>query len=231
MQSLRPSVLVLSALLGAVTVVSSAPVVAAQEASPSPTAYGSDPGPPPPSLGTSQSQVPSGSPLDVTLVHPGEGAGTVELFAANAAGDRTLRRIRAVQVEGSSSTTTFRVYPDQHKYFTARHNPAGETGRYSNDVYVSVEATASIDAVRNAGRDYTFKGVVRPAANGTVVSLYRVGGNSVEVLAAQGRTDNAGRYSIRRVFTGSGRFGFFVRAAGTSINESGDSGSRPTLIY
>jgi hypothetical protein len=103
--------------------------------------------------------------------------------------------------------------------------------RYSNSPEVAVRAAVSIDALRNAARDYTFLGAVRPATHGTLVSLYRVGGNSEQVLAAQARTDGAGRYSIRRMFTGSGRFGFFVRAAGTSINEAGDSRTRSTLVY
>lgn len=202
----------------------------AQEATPSPSPTPVAPGPPPPFVEANPAAVASGSAADITVSYGGNGDGTVELYAADG-GSGDFRLIRTAVTE-PDSTTTFRVYPDRHKVFYGRHVPSGSSvGRNGNDVDVTVRAAASIDAVRNGTRDYTFRGAVRPATTGLVVSLYRVGGNGEQVLAAQARTDSAGRYSIRRAFSGSGRYGVFVRAAATGINEAGDSRTRPTLIY
>lgn len=226
----RSSLLPVAAALAAGLVFPSLPSLA-QEASPAPSSGGPTSGPPPLRLSTEQAQVTASHPVDLTLAHPGEGAGTVELFAHNR-GDRYVQRIRSVQVDSATEATTFRVYPDQHKAFSASHTPTdGTDGRGSNGVDVAVRAAVSIDAVRNGVRDYTFQGGVRPAASGTLASLYRIPSNGIPVLTARARTDSAGRYSIRRLFSGSGRFGFFVRAAATSINDAGDSRTRPTLVY
>lgn len=225
----RSSVLPVAAALAVGLVFSSVPSLA-QEASPSPSPGGPTSGPPPLQLSTSLAQVTAGQPVDLTLAHRGEGAGTVELYASNR--DRSVQqRIRSVQVDGASESTTFRVYPDQHKDFTASHVPADGSHGRSGNATVAVRAAVSIDAVRNGVRDYTFRGSVRPAASGTLASLYRIPNNGVPVLTAQTRTDSAGRYSIRRLFSGFGRFGFFVRAGATTSNDAGDSRSRPTLVY
>lgn len=98
-------------------------------------------------------------------------------------------------------------------------------------VPVTVRSALSIAARRLGPRDYLFSGRVFPA-RGQVVSLYRYSEQSdSRVLTAQGRVQTDGTYSIRRHFTGSGRFGFGTYVAGSERNAAGESLIRSTLVY
>lgn len=55
----------------------------------------------------------------MTVDYGGQGAGTIELYAANR-GSNDFRLIRTAGTS-ESKVTTFRAYPDQHKILYARH--------------------------------------------------------------------------------------------------------------
>jgi hypothetical protein len=86
-----------------------------------------------------------------------------------------------------------------------------------------------LHAHRNGPRDYSFSAFYAGPA-GKIGNLYRVLPDGREVLTSQTRL--AGEWiSIRRVFTGSGRFGFVLRA-GDDINSLGASTNiRDTVIH
>lgn len=87
----------------------------------------------------------------------------------------------------------------------------------------------TLQAFRNGPRDYSFTTFYAGPA-GKVGNLYRVLPDGREVLTSQTRM--AGEWvHIRRVFTGSGRFGFVLRS-GDDINALGASTSiRDTVIH
>lgn len=103
----------------------------------------------------------------------------------------------------------------------------------SDSVVLNVRTQLSLDVVRNGVRDYTFSGRGLPArGGGLVVSLYRVTDDGTQVLTAQARASaETGRYTIRRVFTGAGRFGFVVRTGQDLQNAPGSSNVRSLLVY
>lgn len=96
---------------------------------------------------------------------------------------------------------------------------------------LGVRTAVGISAVRNGVRDYTFTGGTLPRRPGQLVSLFRVTASGAEVLTAQARTDSSGRWTVRRTFTGSGRFGFVARTASDATNLAGASTTRPTVIH
>lgn len=100
-------------------------------------------------------------------------------------------------------------------------------------VVLDVRTTLSIAAQRLGVRDYAFSGDSLPARpGGLIVSLYRVTDAGEQVLTAQARADASdGEWSLRRVFTGSGRFGFVVRTGQDLQNAPGSSRVRSTLVY
>lgn len=103
----------------------------------------------------------------------------------------------------------------------------------SDSVVLNVRTQLSLDVVRNGVRDYTFGGRGLPArGGGLVVSLYRVTEAGGQVLTAQARAAaDTGRYTIRRVFTGTGRFGFVVRTGQDLQSAPGSSNVRSLLVY
>lgn len=122
-------------------------------------------------------------------------------------------------------TTSTRVSAD---VFSAEGN-CGSQGHGSRSVGVlDVAPRLTLDAVRNGVRDYTFSG--QASRDDQVLSLYRVTANGSQVLTAQTRS-SGGRWSLRRVFTGSGRFGFVVRTGRDMANAAGASTVRPTLVH
>ena len=100
-------------------------------------------------------------------------------------------------------------------------------------VVLNVRTLLTLTAVRNGTRDYTFSGSALPArAGGLIVSLYRITPDNLQVLTAQTRADaTTGKYSLRRVFTGTGRFGFVVRTGQDLQNAPGASNVRSTLVF
>lgn len=100
-------------------------------------------------------------------------------------------------------------------------------------VVLNVRTALSLQVVRNGARDYTFSGDSLPArAGGLIVSLYRVAPDGRSVLTAQARADaRTGDWSVRRVFSGSGRFGFVVRTGQDLQNAPGTSNMRSLLVF
>ena len=87
----------------------------------------------------------------------------------------------------------------------------------------------ALTAHRNGPRDYTFATFYAGPA-GKVGNLYRVLPDGRQVLTSQTRL--GGQFAtIRRVFTGSGRFGFLLRT-GSDINSVGSTTNvRDTVIH
>lgn len=99
----------------------------------------------------------------------------------------------------------------------------------SNPAVLDVAPRHTLTASRNGTRDYTFSGTsTRP---GMVLNLYRVNADGSQVLTSQTRTTQAQTWSIRRQFTGAGRFGFVLRTGRDLANAPGVSNTRPTLIF
>ncbi len=99
---------------------------------------------------------------------------------------------------------------------------------------INVKTALSLTVVRNGSRDYTFQGRILPRRAGQLITLYRETNSGQEVLTSQLKTDSTGTYRIRRVFTGSGVFGFLTRTGQTLTNATGESNggrARPTAIY
>lgn len=94
---------------------------------------------------------------------------------------------------------------------------------------IDVAPRLTLTAVRNGVRDYTFSGVA--TTPGLIVNLYRVDADGSRVLTSQGRATDAGTWTIRRRFLGSGRFGFVVHTGRTMANAPGASSTRPTVIH
>ena len=113
------------------------------------------------------------------------------------------------------------------RVFATSADPLCE-GRTHTAVALVQDRFGGLTAHRNGTRDYTFSAFHAGPA-GKVASLYRVLPDGREVLTAQTRT--GGEWvTVRRVFTGSGRFGFVLRT-GDDINSLGAStGVRDTVL-
>lgn len=122
-------------------------------------------------------------------------------------------------------TTNTRVGADV--YFAMGN--CGPQGHGSRSVGVlDVAPRLTLTAFRHGVRDYTFSGAA--SRHGQILSLYRVTASGSQVLTAQTQSD-AGRWSLRRTFLGSGRFGFVVRTGRDMANAPGMSNVRPTVIH
>lgn len=98
---------------------------------------------------------------------------------------------------------------------------------------IVVAPRVSIDARRNAPRDYTFSGRVVPARS-QLVTLRTIPRNDVDQaprIIAQGRVDASGRYTIDRRFTGSGEFIVYAGAGAVPTNTGGTSLGRSTVVH
>jgi hypothetical protein len=137
--------------------------------------------------------------------------------------------VRQASDTATSVTWTLRL-GENHRFLvrgeTSQHCISGGGGGIV-DTYVRPEL--SITARRNGPRDYTFRGRVLPG-RGQTVSLVRLDGTA-PVLTARTTVRPDGTYSVRRTFTGSGRFGFLVTVAASSTNRAGSSTARPTVIH
>lgn len=87
----------------------------------------------------------------------------------------------------------------------------------------------SLAAQRRGPRDYTFSTFYAGPA-GKIGSLYRVLPDGREVLTAQTRL--GGEWVVlRRVFTGSGRFGFVLRTGDDITSLGASTGVRDTVVH
>ncbi len=151
---------------------------------------------------------------------------TVDLYAYSRP-STTYRKVRSGLV-GSTGAVTFTVrpYTNTRMYAQQRGCDAGPS------VVLNVRSRHWLSVVRNGTRDYTFSGKIVPArAGGMVVNLYRITSDGKYVLTAQTRANaTTGAWTIRRKFTGTGRFGFRTRSAQDLINAPGASPVRSVLI-
>lgn len=115
------------------------------------------------------------------------------------------------------------------KVQSRRHNCDFTDSPGDPTLVIAARPIISLTAQRNADRDYTFAGTVTPARR-QLVTLYRVN-QGKPVIVQQVHLDQAGRYSLRRAFTGTGRFDFYTSIPGSGTNTAGKSNTRPTLIY
>lgn len=151
----------------------------------------------------------------------------VDLFAYSRP-STTYRVVRSAEV-GADGLARFSVVPPTNTrlYAQQRDCDAGPS------VVLNVRTQLSLSAKRNGTRDYTFSGDSLPARQGgLIISLYRVTDNGRQVLTSQVRANATnGEWSLRRVFTGEGRFGFVVRTGQDLQNAPGTSNVRSTLIF
>jgi hypothetical protein len=145
----------------------------------------------------------------------------------------------------SQPSTEFKVVRSgtvgKNGVFSAVIKPATNTRLYAKQhgcadgaqVVLNVRTTLTLAVVRNGVRNYTFSGDSLPArAGGLIVSLYRVAPDGREILTAQTRADaRTGEWTLRRVFTSSGRFGFVVRTGQDLQNAPGRSNVRTLLVF
>jgi hypothetical protein len=152
---------------------------------------------------------------------------TVELLAYSRPATE-FKVVRTLTV-GRDRVATAAVKPATNTRLYARQLGCAEGAQ----VVLNVRTLLTLAVARNSTRDYTFSGRALPArTGGLVVSLYRVTDSGQQVLTAQTRADaRTGAYSIRRVFTGSGRFGFVVRTGQDLQNAPGASNVRSLLVF
>lgn len=133
---------------------------------------------------------------------------------------------------GPDGTIVFRVTPGTNTRLFARIIGGG-TDTDSPSTVINVQTALSLTVVRNGRRDYTFKGRILPRRAGQLITLYRID-KGRRIITKQLKTDSTGTYLFRRVFTGSGRFGFLTHTGQTLTNAANDSNSgkaRPTDIF
>lgn len=130
---------------------------------------------------------------------------------------------------GNDGTVTFTVRPPTNTRLLARQAGCAD----GPSTVLNVRTALTLQVVRNGTRDYAFHGDSLPARRGgLVVSLYRITADGSSVLTAQARASaTTGDWSLRRVFTGSGRFGFVVRTGQDLQNAPGASNVRSLLVY
>lgn len=145
---------------------------------------------------------------------------------------RTFRLVRSAEVASDGETEFLFAPPANTRlYAQQRGCPAPDIATAS--VVLNVRTALSLSVRRNGPRDYTFTGDSLPARpGGLIVSLYRITPDGRVLLTAQTRADAAdGRWSMRRTFSGSGRFGFVVRTGQDAQNAPGASNVRSVLVY
>lgn len=181
-----------------------------------------------PSTSITQVVIKAGSAANVTVT--GTPGREVTLYAYT----RPVTKyapVRTTQVIPADGTLEFLITPPRNTRVAALYTGCAAPTFLGASDAVNVAYGLSVAARRNASRNYTFTGRLLPATAGQLISLYRVTSSGQQVLTAQVRAASNGTYTINRRFTGSGRFSFFTRAAGTSNNAAGNSNVRPTLVY
>ena len=131
----------------------------------------------------------------------------------------TTYRVVREGLTGPDGTVTFTVRP-----LTNTRLFAEEPGCPASPTQVlQVRSALTLGAARAGVRTVDFRGRVIPARPGQLVSLYRVEGNGRQVLTGQTRVDGRGVWTLRRVFSGTGRFGFVARTGSDIVNLGGTS--------
>lgn len=149
---------------------------------------------------------------------------TVDLYAYSRPGTE-YRKVRT-GIVGNNGVAGFVVRPgtNTRMYAQQRDCAAGPS------TVLEVRMFQTLNVVRNGPQDYTFSGRLIPA-RGLVVNLYRITGDGRHVLTAQVRAGANGLWSYRRVFTGTGRFGFVTTTGRDIVNTPGRSATQSVLIH
>lgn len=160
----------------------------------------------------------------------GPAGSTVDVFAYTRPSS-TFRVVRTgtVGADGTVSLTAVRPPANTRLYAQVRGCTADVA---ADSVVLNVRTALSLFTTRNGPRDYTFTGDSLPARpGGLIVSLYRVTAQGRQVLTSQVRASPSnGQWTIQRMFTGTGRFGFVVRTGQDLRNAPGTSNIRSALI-
>lgn len=178
-----------------------------------------------------QCQNPIGLTLDRAFLTPGmlarvtisAPAGADVELQAYSRPSTTYRQVRRGTVPPSGQLA-FDVRPGTNTRLFA--NCVSQTRSVSAQRVLNVRTALSLTVVRNGRRDYTFQGRLLPRRADQLITLYRVRNDGTRIITRQIRSDATGTYRIRRVFTGSGRFGFLTRTGQTLTNASGESNTR-----
>lgn len=131
----------------------------------------------------------------------------------------TSYRVVREDVTGPDGRAVFAIRPLTNTRLYAAEQDCPD----SPSQVVQVRSALSLGATRVGVRDIAFRGRVVPARAGQLVSLYRVTTTGRQVLAGQTRADTAGTWALRRVFSGTGRFGFVARTGSDITNAAGTS--------
>lgn len=211
---------------------------AAPSPSPSPSNTTSPTASPSPSPSASPSPSPVGQneaprlTLGATRIAAGD---TVAVHYAGAPGatidvySRTqpsleFTRIRTITLDSFGRGHTLHK-PQKNTRMWAKDVTHGTGTDAVNQPLIEVRTVTSINVQRVGTRTYRFYGKVYPARDQRVVSVYLNG-----KLAAQGRNDASGVYSITRTFP-AGTFTFWTRTGNDTYNLGSQSRSVSVRIY
>jgi hypothetical protein len=140
----------------------------------------------------------------------------------------THRRLNTLTV-GRDGFAALTVRPETNtRLYAQQHGcPAGPSSVLNVRTALSI-----IKVVRNGTPTYTFYGTSSPARpGGLVISLYRLTADGHSVLTSQTRASRTtGSWSVRRTFSGAGRFDFVVRTGQDLQNAPGSSNVRSLLV-
>jgi hypothetical protein len=126
-------------------------------------------------------------------------------------------------VVGADGVAVFTVRPGGNTRAYAQVVGCGATSRSAT---MNVRTTMNLAAKRLGPRDYVFSGQAVPGRPGQIISLY-----TGRTLLAQGRTDQAGRYAIRRAFQRAARLDLHAFAGRNITADEGRSRTRPTIVH
>ena len=148
----------------------------------------------------------------------------------------TAERVVRSERTDSAGVVRFTVRPGTNTRLRAQQRVEDCTDPVfgtASSVVLNVRTALSLLVERTGVRAYTFRGDSLPARpGGLVVSLYRVTADGRQVLTAQARASSTtGEWSVRRTFTGTGRFGFVVRTGQDLLNAPGTSNVRSLLVF
>ena len=167
---------------------------------------------------------------------------TVDLLAYSQP-SRVYRKVRSGTIGSNGAPLRFTVVPPSNTRLYAQVVGCSTDEAVFSRV-LNVRTQLSLDVMRDDVQAYTFSGRALPARpNGLIVSLYRVTDDGRQIITAQTRANAkpgqpgydssrpSGAYSISRVFTGTGRFGFVVRTGQDAQNAPGSSNVRSLLVF
>lgn len=209
----------------------------AGSSTPAPSATASASTPPPAAAASSAPEQPQCGGIEVSVDRPVVAATSevrvlvqatpdvvVQLLAASR--PSTAYRVVREGTTGSEGATLFIVRP-----LTSTQLVAAEAGcPQSAPAVVQVRSVLSLGATRVGPRDVTFRGRAIPARTGQLVSVYRITSSGQHVLTGQPRAGSDGIFSVRKVFSGTGRFGFVARTGADTVNAAGASPVRTVDI-